>query len=59
MLLPAVTRDGNQKLKVITMMQDNWMGNWGTGYMGGSGGLLMIVVVVLVIVAIVAFMRKK
>ncbi len=41
------------------MMQGDWMGNWGSGYMGGTGGLWMTLVVILVIVGIVAVMRKK
>ena len=48
---------GNQE--VMTMMQGDWMGNWGTGYMGGAGGLLTILVVILVIVGIAAVIRKK
>lgn len=52
--------DGNQiNLKVTTIIQSNWMGNWGNGYMGGWGGLWMIVVVILVIIGIVVFTRKK
>lgn len=52
--------DSNQtNLEVMTMMQGDWMENWGNGYMGGAGGLLMILVVILVIVGIVAFIRKK
>jgi len=41
------------------MMQGDWMGNWGSGYMGGASGLWMTLVVILVIVGIVAVMRKK
>lgn len=41
------------------MMQGNWMGSWGTGYMGGGGGFWMILVVILAIVGIVAVIRKK
>lgn len=41
------------------MMQGNWMGSWGTGYMGGWGGVSMIVVAVIVIFGIVALVRKK
>jgi hypothetical protein len=41
------------------MMQGDWMGNWGSGYMGGAGGLWMILVVILVIVGIAAVIRKK
>ena len=41
------------------MMQGDWMGSWGTGYMGGWGGLLMILVVLLIIVGLVAAIRKK
>ena len=40
------------------MMQGNWSG-WGTGYMGGWGGLWTVMIVALVIVGIVAIMRKK
>ena len=35
-------------------MMEGWMGNWGTGSMGGWGGLWMIVVGILAIVGIVA-----
>ena len=41
------------------MMQGDWMGSWGAGYMGGWGGLPMILVVVIVIGGIVAIVRKK
>ena len=51
---------GNQNnQEVMTMMQGDWMGSWGTGSMGGWGGLWMILVVILVIVGIVAVIRKK
>jgi hypothetical protein len=35
------------------------MTGWGTGYMGGWGGLWMTLIVILAIVGIVAVMRKK
>ena len=41
------------------MMQGNWMGGWGTGYMNGWGGLGMVLIVVLVIAGIIAITRKK
>lgn len=41
------------------MMRDDWMGSWGTGYMGVWGGVSMILVVVVAIVVIVAIVRKK
>lgn len=40
------------------MMQGEWMGSWGTGFMGG-GGLWMVLVAVLLVVAIIAVSRKK
>jgi hypothetical protein len=50
-------RQNNQQ--VMTMMRGDWMGSWGTGYMGGAGGLWVTVVVILAVVEIVAVMRKK
>jgi len=44
---------------VMAMMQSDWMGGWGTGSMGGWGGLWMVLVVIAVIVGIVAVIRKK
>ena len=41
------------------MMQGDWMGGWGTGYMGGWGGLLLILVAIVAIVGIVAMFRRK
>ncbi len=41
------------------MMQGGWMGNWGTGYMGGWGGLGMVLIVILFVAGIVALIRKK
>ncbi|MDP1756597.1 MAG: hypothetical protein Q8L38_04005 [Pseudohongiella sp.] len=41
------------------MMRGDWTGSWGTGYMGGSGGLWMVLVVILVIAGIVVVIRKK
>ena len=38
-------------------MMDGWMGNWGTGSMGGWGGSLMILVWILAIVGIIAVVR--
>lgn len=43
----------------MTMMQGDWMGGWGTGSMGGWGGLWMTLIVIAVIVGIVAVIRKK
>ena len=40
------------------MMQGEWMGSWGTGFMGG-GGLWMVLVVVLIVAGIIAVFRKK
>jgi hypothetical protein len=51
---------GNQNnQEAMTMMQGDWMGSWGTGFMGRWGGLWMALVVILVIVGIVAVIRKK
>ncbi|OIQ87416.1 hypothetical protein GALL_307110 [mine drainage metagenome] len=41
------------------MMQGNWMGDWGTGYMHGWGGLWMLLIVILAIVGMIAVIRKK
>ena len=40
-------------------MQGDWMGSWGSGHMGGGGGLWMALVVLVVIVGIFAVIRKK
>ncbi len=39
------------------MMQGEWMGSWGTGFMGG--GLWMVLVVVLVAAVVIAILRKR
>ncbi|MBU1689160.1 MAG: hypothetical protein KJ958_08350 [Gammaproteobacteria bacterium] len=57
--LPVTIGSNQNNQEVMTMMQGNWMGGWGTGYMGGGGGFWMILVVILVIVGIVAVIRKK
>ena len=41
----------------VKPMMDGWMGNWGTGSMGGWGGSLMILVWILAIVGIIAVVR--
>jgi len=38
-------------------MMEGWMGNWGTGSMGGWGGPWMILVLILAVVGIVAVVR--
>lgn len=45
--------------EVMTMMQGDGMDGWGTGYMGGWGGLLLILVAIVAIVGIVAMFRRK
>ncbi|WP_269083878.1 hypothetical protein [Thiobacillus denitrificans] len=40
------------------MMNGDWMSGWGTGYMGGWGGLGMILIVALIVIGVVAIMRK-
>jgi len=42
----------------MTMMQGGWMGDWGTSYMGGWGGLGMVLIVILIVVGIAALIRK-
>ncbi|KVW99654.1 hypothetical protein ABW22_00325 [Thiobacillus denitrificans] len=42
----------------MTMMNGDWMSGWGTGYMGGWGGLGMILIVALIVIGVVAIMRK-
>jgi hypothetical protein len=41
------------------MMQNDWMGSLGPGYMGWSGVLWAILVVIVTTVGIVDLMRKK
>ncbi len=41
----------------VIQTMEGWMGNWGTGLIGGWGGSLMILVWVLAIVGIVAVVR--
>ena len=52
--------DGNQiNLKVTTIIQSNWMGNWGNGYMGGWGGPWMILVVILSLLELLLLLVKN
>jgi len=41
------------------MMQGNWMGDWGAGYMGWSGGLWMLMIGIVITVGIVDLIYKK
>jgi len=44
------------------MMQGGWMGNWGTGYMGGWGGwgdVEMVLIVIFVVAGMIVLVRKK
>ena len=59
--LPVTRRKARRQSKepgVMTMMQGGWMGDWGTSYMGGWGGLGMVLIVILVVVGIAALIRK-
>lgn len=60
-MLPVTRRKARRQSKepgMMTMMQGSWMGDGGTGFMDGWGGLGMVLIVVLVVAGIAARIRK-